>query len=384
MSSSQPVIEQQDLPFLNTLVLTFSIVGLVGLIPLGWMLIKYRKDLRNPAGRIVIGLTVCNAIDAIFKLIGRAGINAGLDSGLCLVQGFVLQHLILTQWFLGAVFAYYTARMVLWKKSINSFQRKEGYILGSCFLLPLPISFYTVYGHPNGLDRLIGNADLWCWISTEYYPNYQMYLAYIPAIAIGLIEIFAFFAIVLRVSKDNNAQEVLSTRLPYKRYLLQRYFAYMLFFFFGWIFSILNRLVTVSTKSSVVTLLATQAISNTMLGMLHFLAFWYSWRFHPLYCSDRNSEMENTAAPGLDFEPDVRVEEYFTVTQTLKDGEAPDSDGVFQTCSSVADANLGADFDDNRISVEDADNDKPTDTIYYDAMDHVSKKDAVSKNIFGS
>lgn len=376
-------MDQEDYPFLNTLVIIFSVVGLVGVVFLSWMLIKYRDDLRNPAGRIVIGLTACNAVDGVFKLIGRAGIESGVDSALCIIQGFVLQQLFLTQWLLGAVLAYYTARMVLWKKSINSFKRREGWILGACFVIPLPISFYSVFGYPDGTHRLIGNANLWCWISSDYYLNFQMYLGYGPIMFIGLLEVISFFAIVIKVTRDG-PRKILSRKLPYRRYLLQRYFAYMLFFFLGWTFSILNRLVTVSTKSSVVTLLATQAISNPMLGMLHFLAFWYSWRFHPLYCSDRNMDQLDglSAGPGLDFEPGDESdsdESFETAIDT-----APNVTPIAQVIDSIDNSNpiiLNTNVDTNSEIVAQQEEFKPVldksdsqdaDSIYFDAKDRVT------------
>ena len=257
---------------LNIIVTTAGSIGLLSSCYLCYFLYRNHRMLRNPTGRLIISIAFCDIINGTFKLIGRNWIGKGL---LCSFQAFILQQFSLSEWILCTLIAGYSVLIVCYGKSINYFKKTEGLFLALSFLAPLPFSISVV------ALNIIGDAQLYCWISSSESSIYQLYLYTIPILTLMAINLYCISAVSI-VSHKYGQSNIWGETVTYKKYLMIRFFGYQLLFWGSYLPTILNRLTVTAIGQEVFPLLILQATISPLQGTLHLAILLYIWEFNPI------------------------------------------------------------------------------------------------------
>ncbi|KAJ3276794.1 Cation channel sperm-associated protein 3 [Terramyces sp. JEL0728] len=250
--------------------------GFIGVLLMTIMFSTQHKSFSNPTGRIIVAITICNLLDSVLQFIGRFPINSGIRSFGCQAQGFMISQIFMTEWLLGFTITLYILLIIFFNFKVSAIREWESTIISMCIILPLPLSFIILFAKPDGVHPLIGDADFWCWISSDYYAVYQVGLGLLPNIAIIVGETLSFLAIAVTISGNNKEiQEMLSK--PYKRYIITRMLAYMIAFWIIWAPTLINRIAQYAVGQPVFTLALINAIFTPAQGLIHFLVFLVTW-----------------------------------------------------------------------------------------------------------
>jgi hypothetical protein len=258
-------------------------------------------------------------VDSILNLIGRAPIVPGEIGIGCKAQALFVQWNSWVEWLLGLAMTLYTF-LVISKHSIVWFHRWESTILSMAIIIPTPLAIFMLFSYPNGEDPLIGDADLWCWISTRNYPQFQLYFAFLPLVLLSAIELIVIVWISRLLGHLQKSIKAKSYQ-PYRNFIISRMIAYYLAFCITWLPTIINRFWTATSGQVVNALLLLQAVTYPMQGMVQFLVYLYTWHISPLNRkSEVFSEMPQTRIPRreeeLELDPDYQqYQEYIESIQ---------------------------------------------------------------------
>jgi hypothetical protein len=244
------------------------------------MYFKQPRQFRNPTGRIITGILICCFVDSLLNLVGRALISDGELGVGCRIQAVLVQWNHWVEWLLGLAITLYTF-LVISNRSIVWFHRWESTILSMAILIPLPLAIFFLFSYPNGKDPLIGDADLWCWISTRNYSPFQLYFAFLPLVVLSTIELGVIIWVTRRLGQMQKSIKVKSYQ-PYRNFIISRMLAHFLAFCITWLPTIINRFWTATTGQLVNELLLVQAATYPMQGMFQFLVYIYTWYISPL------------------------------------------------------------------------------------------------------
>ncbi|KAJ3325096.1 hypothetical protein HDV06_004852 [Boothiomyces sp. JEL0866] len=270
-----------ELNILLAVVRSTATLGFIGVLLMTIMFFNSHQSFSNPTGRIIVAITICDLIDSALQFIGRFPISSGIKSFSCQAQGFMISQVFMTQWLLGFTITLYILLIIFFKAKVSSIKRWESTIISLCIILPLPISFIILFSKPDGVNPLIGDADFWCWISSDHYAVYQVGLGLLPNIAIIFGETLSFFAIALTIAGNTEEiQEMLSK--PYKRYIVTRMLAYMIAFWIIWAPTLIYRIAQYAVGESIFALALINAITTPAQGFIHFIVFLITWYLSPL------------------------------------------------------------------------------------------------------
>ncbi|KAJ3315991.1 hypothetical protein HDV04_000199 [Boothiomyces sp. JEL0838] len=264
------------------------ILGFIGVLLMTIMFFNSHKSFSNPTGRIIVAITICDLIDSALQFVGRFPISSGIKSFSCQAQGFMISQVFMTQWLLGFTITLYILLIIFFNFKVGAIKRWESTIISLCIILPLPLSFIILFSRPDGVNSLIGDADFWCWISSEHYSVYQVGLGLLPNIAIIVGETLSFFAIAFTIAGNSDEYAVSNFRIqemlskPYKRYIITRMLAYMIAFWIIWAPTLINRIAEYTIGQPVFILAMINAATTPAQGFIHFLVFLITWYLSPL------------------------------------------------------------------------------------------------------
>lgn len=271
---------------LNSINLTVRITGSIGLLSVLFLIgyiVRFHKLFRNPTGRLMICITFCDLIDSIFKVIGRAGVEAGIDSALCKTQAFMLQLFTITEAFLGLLIIGYSVAIVCYGKSINFFKKSEYYFIAGSFIFSLPFAIVLL------VTNLYGDAELFCWIGTNDNQLYQLWIWTIPILFFLLVEGICVFSI-LNVSHRYGNTNVFGETTAYKSFIIKRCIAYQIFLWVTVLPSLLNRIITSIMGRSLYPLVLLNAIMSPLQGLFSLCTVLYVMSQNPI----QNNDQENS------------------------------------------------------------------------------------------
>ncbi|KAF9885614.1 hypothetical protein FE257_012705 [Aspergillus nanangensis] len=144
-----------------------SVVSLIGTSVIVTTFL-YSSAFRKPINRLVFYASWGNIIANIATVVSQSGIQAGIASPLCQIQGFLIQ------WFMPAD-ALWTLAMacnvyLTFFRKYNSehLRHQEWKYLLFCYGLPFIPSFVYFFVRSQSRGRVYGSAILWCWISPQW------------------------------------------------------------------------------------------------------------------------------------------------------------------------------------------------------------------------
>ncbi|KAL2914307.1 exosome non-catalytic core subunit rrp46 [Polyrhizophydium stewartii] len=268
---------------LDTLGVITKISSSLSLIGCACIVIEFarsRSSFNSFMGRIILALCATDALDCIFKSIGRWGLAAGNSSLLCQLQAAAIQYSILESALLIWALAISAVYISVFRGSADVLRRLEWPMIATCVCIPIPTAIVPIFLTPINGVRMFGDADQWCWIAKPY-AIYQIYLWFVWLWTVMAFNTAAFLIARSVISAQLQANALLRTESPgdaARRLLLKRMLAYLLSFVIAWTPSTINRLVQLTLGTSVFELSVWQSIFSPMRGMANCIAYFYASR----------------------------------------------------------------------------------------------------------
>ena len=288
-----------------------SSLGLFGTLTMLGQIISNPHVFEYMTGRLLTGIVFTNIVDCSWKLVGRIGVNYG--GLLCKAQSMVLQQTMLLQLLLGVCVTGYIFNILCLKRPMNWLKQYEYAVVIICLLIPIPSVIFMVYFEPTGKSTLIGDADFWCWIQTDQFSDYQIYLGYIPVIAFMAIESLMSLGIIATLFSSHSDHSILGTQQAFRNFMLKRTMIYLLACWIPIFPSLLNRLHFNFFKRESFELAMLQAIFSPLNGLANYIAFVLVGNLSKERKDHQKTDsrnMANTSAPILD----IQVEKHTLFT----------------------------------------------------------------------
>ncbi|KAH9265317.1 hypothetical protein BASA83_011128 [Batrachochytrium salamandrivorans] len=154
---------------------SLSIIGTIGMICLR---IFRPKFFVNTMGSLILALAAADGLDALGRVGGRWPISLGLNSVVCQLQAFMIQEFSPASANICFVISLTMLYIVHFNGSAKKLEMMQPYLIAMCFIVALPMSLAILVYSPSGNGaNLVGDADSYCWISTDH-KKYRLYFLY--------------------------------------------------------------------------------------------------------------------------------------------------------------------------------------------------------------
>ncbi|OIW34663.1 family A G protein-coupled receptor-like protein [Coniochaeta ligniaria NRRL 30616] len=173
------------------------------------------KRLRTVPNTFILFASIANVGASTACLIGYDGLNAGYDSALCQVQGFLLEMFMQSDPWWSLAMAINVYMVFFLAANPTSFRQYLWIYCLVCYGAPaLPaIILLLVRGDPRG--PVYGNATLWCWIGDKWN-SLRIFTYYIPIWVCILLSTIIYFAVGYQVFHQRNQLRNLTLSNPAK------------------------------------------------------------------------------------------------------------------------------------------------------------------------
>ncbi|KAI8927893.1 hypothetical protein BC831DRAFT_450902 [Entophlyctis helioformis] len=279
-----------QLSLLSTLTRTSASLSLLGVAGIAWLRFNRSHLFDNTMGNLIIALTVADGLDAL----GRFGARWPLDnfggtllgSAWCTAQAISIQEFSPASAYISLVMAISMVYIVFFQGSARTLDRIMPLMIAACFVAPLPFVLAVLFYKPDGVTGMVGDADLYCWISRDY-SDYRILWLYIPIWIAFVGSVLAYGLTWYRVrslqatlTATRKRMTVLSTvgkaagasgMDRYQTVLAKRMMWFVAAFCIIWFPATVNRMTQAATGSGMFALGIAQAILNSLGGFINFV-----------------------------------------------------------------------------------------------------------------
>ncbi|KAI9707382.1 MAG: hypothetical protein M1836_000343 [Candelina mexicana] len=152
------------------IIVTERTVSALSIIGASFIIITFLTSsaFQKPINRLVFFASWGNIMCNIGTMMSRSGIDAGVRSPLCQIQGLIIQ------WFLPADSLFTLAMacnvyLTFFRKYTASHLRAlEWKYIVACYGIPLIPAFVYEFIDTKARGKVYGSATLWCWISVQW------------------------------------------------------------------------------------------------------------------------------------------------------------------------------------------------------------------------
>ncbi|KAH6560563.1 hypothetical protein BASA50_011071 [Batrachochytrium salamandrivorans] len=269
---------------------SLSIIGTIGMICLR---IFRPKFFVNTMGSLILALAAADGLDALGRVGGRWPISLGLNSVVCQLQAFMIQEFSPASANICFVISLTMLYIVHFNGSAKKLEMMQPYLIAMCFIVALPMSLAILVYSPSGNGaNLVGDADSYCWISTDH-KKYRLYFLYFEVWIAFLGALIAYGATwyrIVNLVKDlglpgtGNKRSMLrmsttskgSTSAQPEKYqtaLAKRMMMFVVAFLMIWSPATANRIYQFVTGENHFVLAVAQASCNSLGGFVNFIIF---------------------------------------------------------------------------------------------------------------
>ncbi|KAH8905256.1 family A G protein-coupled receptor-like protein [Coniochaeta sp. PMI_546] len=173
------------------------------------------KRLRTVPNTFILFASIANVGASTACLIGYDGLNAGYESALCQVQGFLLEMFMQSDPWWSLAMAVNVFMVFFLAANPTSFRQYLWVYCLVCYGAPaLPaIVLLLIRGDPRG--PVYGNATLWCWIS-DSWSSLRIFTYYLPIWICILLSTVIYVAVGYQVFHQRNQLRNLTLSNPAK------------------------------------------------------------------------------------------------------------------------------------------------------------------------
>jgi hypothetical protein len=271
------MFREDELRILHLTTTISSSIGIIGAIILLKMIHSNPHVFRNMTGRLLIAIGITNILSGIAKAIGRFGIDSGIDKTICKLQAMVLQQTMLLQAILGLCMTGYIFVIICLRMNMYWLKEYEYLVVIIALLIPVPSVIFMVFFTPDQSNSMIGDADFWCWIQTDLYSNYQIYLGYVPLIAFMFLDLCLAVGVMISISRYAN-ESIIGRQVGFGDFVRKRTLIYLTAGFIPMFPSALNRFNFQIGKSENFDLALLQAVFSPLHGLVQLTAFMLIWK----------------------------------------------------------------------------------------------------------
>ncbi|KAJ3313730.1 hypothetical protein HDV04_001534 [Boothiomyces sp. JEL0838] len=216
-----------------------SAIGIVGLILTFVMFYMRKEEINTPIGKLMFAMTVAGLVESPFKFIGRDGVNAGINSPLCISQALIIIWGNLASIFFYCGISLSALYLLFFDGQLSTIKSRQWIVILVGFLFPAIPTILVNFLPSINKKPIIGDADL--------YFNYQIALQYIIVWASFIFNTVALIFIWIRMTSLSQGLHIdfkndKSDQL--KNFVLARLVGLLLAFFISWVFPSLYRIVT--------------------------------------------------------------------------------------------------------------------------------------------
>ena len=271
------MFREDELRVLHLTTTISSSIGILGAIGLLLMIYWSPHVFRNMTGRLLIAIGITNTLDGFAKLLGRIGINSGIDKSLCKLQAMVLQQTMLLQAILGLCMTGYIFVIFCLRMNMYWLKEYEYVVVIISLLIPVPSVIFMVFFPPNDANSLIGDSDFWCWIRTDLFSKYQVFLGYIPLTCLLFLD-FILAICVMFSAIAYTSDSIIKKQSGFRNFILKRSMIYLIASWIPFIPSALNRFNYFVEGSENFDFATLQAVFSPIHGLVQLIAFLIMWK----------------------------------------------------------------------------------------------------------
>lgn len=270
----------------NSLKLATEICGalsLIGSVCIIGVFVFYPRY-RNSTTKLTVLMAFADLLSIIAKVLGRAGPNAGVNSVLCQGQAFLMQWGDIASLLLTAIMALNVFIVIQRKESTTFVSRWYVFYALFAFVPTFFGALVPIFVSTPTQGRMYGDADVWCWVTSEY-KLLQLFMFFVPMAIIFVFNIVVYVCTGRRIWLESKAPTMYSSEKKnalhaYRTIYAKNVSIYLLAYFITWTPSLINRLYefTHSEKEPFVLALL-MSIFSPLRGFTYACAFAYSTIF---------------------------------------------------------------------------------------------------------
>ncbi|KAJ3316109.1 hypothetical protein HDV04_000319 [Boothiomyces sp. JEL0838] len=264
-----------QLEILNIIVKISASLGVIGFILLFYQFIKYNGEFKSAMGKIVIVLALGDLMDSCVKAIGPIGYSWGTETPLCQFQGSVILFANNSSIFNSLTIGLWAVYLTYFNGDVKYILRNDYKFIGVNLCIACTFALLAALLPPSSYQsktHMIGNADLWCFISSKFV-FYQMFLQFIWVFIVTFLNTI-FILLTWRFSTCTH----MGQRSRHTKAFITRLLYYLAAFLIVWIPITINRMVIAATGNSYFILAVIQAMFSPSRGFYYALAFILSKR----------------------------------------------------------------------------------------------------------
>jgi hypothetical protein len=252
---------------IDTLLVFSTGLSIISFIGLSFIILSYYlfPNLRKFSFKLVLFMSISDVGVCITYLMG----NPRNDTGLCTIQGLLMQFFQISSTLWSTAIALTLYRAVVKRKDSDNLMP---YFHAFCYGVPFLFCFLPLF------TESYGNTGAWCWITAEEGDDagsiWRLFIFYLPLWAAISFNAYTYFVTIRSMSnlfKSRGEESAMPAK--YKK-LIQRLALYPLILVGCWFFATINRIHNFfAPEDPIFWLFFLQVVGQSLQGSLNALAY---------------------------------------------------------------------------------------------------------------